>query len=68
MDFFSVAILVFAAVVLGGALVVGLAALVRVRSARREDLQMKQHVGRLAVASSDAGIGRPASHGTRLTG
>jgi hypothetical protein len=44
MDFFSVALVVFAAVVLGGVLVVGLAALVRVRSGRREDLQMKQHM------------------------
>jgi hypothetical protein len=64
MDFFSVALLVFATLFLGGVLVVGLAALVRVRSGRREDLRMKQHVQRLAVASSDTAIGRPfrASH------
>lgn len=53
MAFFAAAFLVFAAIVLGGVLVVGLAALVRVRSGRREKLQMKQHVQRLAVASGD---------------
>ena len=56
MDFFSVAVLVFVGVVLGGVLVVGLAALFRVRSGRREKLQMKQHVQRLPEASSDAAI------------
>jgi len=53
MDFFSAAFLVFAAIVLGVVLVVGLAARVHVRSGRREKLQMKQHVQRLAVASDD---------------
>jgi len=53
MDFFPVAFLVFAAIVLGSVLAVGLAALVRVRSCRREKLQMKQHVQRLAVTSGD---------------
>lgn len=53
MDFFPVAFLVFAAIVLGSVLAVGLAALVRVRSGRREKLQMKQHVQRLAVTSGD---------------
>ena len=58
MDFFSVALVVFVGVVLGGVLVVGVAALVRVRSGRRE--QIKQHVQRFPVASSDAAI--PAHH------
>jgi len=70
MDVLSVAFLVFAAVVLGGVLAVGVGALVRVRSGRREDLQMKQHVQRLAVVGSDAAKDLPfrASHRTRLTG
>jgi hypothetical protein len=70
MDFLSIAFLVLAAAALGGVLVVGLVAVVRVRSGRREDLQMKQHVQRLAFASSDAARDRPfrASHGTRLMG
>jgi hypothetical protein len=46
-----------------------LVAVVRVRSGRREDLQMKQHVQRLAFASSDAAKDLPlrASPGTQLT-
>jgi hypothetical protein len=56
MDFVSVALLVFVAVVCGGVLAVGVAALVSVRSGRREKLQMKRHVQRLAVASSDSAI------------
>ena len=56
MDFVSVALLVFVSVVCGGVLVAGVAALVSVRSGRREELQMKRHVQRLAVASSDSAI------------
>ena len=56
MDFVSVALLVFVSVVCGGVLVAGVAALVSVRSGRREELQMKRHVQRLAAASSDSAI------------
>ena len=40
MDVLAVAVLVFATLVLGGVLLVGLVALFRVRSNRRERLQM----------------------------
>ena len=60
MDFVSVALLVFVSVVCGGVLVAGVATLVSVRSGRREELQMKRHVQRLAAASSDSAI--PAHH------
>ncbi|MGA3258904.1 MAG: hypothetical protein ABSE35_08480 [Bryobacteraceae bacterium] len=70
MSFLSIAFLVFSAAVLGIVLTIGLVALFRVRSGQWEDLQMKRHVQRLAVANSDAAKDRPfrASRGTRLTG
>jgi hypothetical protein len=44
----TITFLVLAAAAFGGVLAVGLLAVVRVRGRRQEDLQMKQHVQRLA--------------------
>jgi hypothetical protein len=44
MDVFAVALLVFAVVFLVGALCLGLATLLQIRSGRRERLQMKKHL------------------------
>jgi hypothetical protein len=53
MDFSAVALLAFAALVLGGVLLTGVAALVHVRTGRRERLIMKRHVQRLEVTGRD---------------
>jgi len=47
MDFSSVALLVTAAVVVGGVVLAGVAALIQVRNGQRERLQMKRHVQRI---------------------
>lgn len=44
MDVFSVPLLFFVAVFLGGILIAGLVALVHIRRGHRERLQMKQHL------------------------
>jgi hypothetical protein len=51
MDLFAVAFVVCAAIVLGGIVFGGLAALLQARSARRDRLEMKQHVRRVELMS-----------------
>jgi hypothetical protein len=48
MDLFAVAFLFFSAALFGSILVVGVVALVGVRNGRRERLQMKSHLQRIA--------------------
>jgi len=57
MDLFSVGFLAFTAMFLGGAIVIGLAALLRVRRARIERSSMRQHLRSLDPANrlSDQG-------------
>ncbi len=52
MDGFSLAQVITAAVVLGGALMVVAIGLLRVRSSRRERLEMKQHLRKTGLAGS----------------
>jgi len=49
MDLFSVALLFFAALFLGGILIAGVVALVHIRRSQRERLQMKQHLRKIDV-------------------
>ena len=51
MDWFALAVLILAAASLGGAVYWGLV-LFRVRAARRERLQMKQHLRRMGLAGN----------------
>ena len=50
MDLFAVALIVFATVFLGSVLIIGLAALVHIRSGRRERLQMRRHLRNIEMA------------------
>ena len=49
MDGFAIAFLITASIVLVGVLLVGLTALLRIRGARRDRLQMKRHLGRIEM-------------------
>ena len=49
MDVFSVALLFFAGLFLGGILIAGVVALVQIRRGQRERLQMKQHLRKIDV-------------------
>ena len=51
MDLFTLAVLILAAVSLGGIMCAGVV-LFQVRAARRERLQMKQHLRRIGMAGS----------------
>ena len=53
MDLFAVALLICAAVFLGGILIGGFAALIQVRNGQRERLQMKRHVQRIDVGGEE---------------
>ena len=59
MDVLAVAVVVFATLVLGGVLLVGLVALFRVRNSRRERLQMKQHLRRTGLSGTGMGFDEP---------
>src|SRR5688572_30406325 len=50
MDTFAVAFAVIAAIILGGIVIGGLAALLQTRTARRDRLEMKRHVRRVELS------------------